>query len=97
MDCNFYFGIVVSFVCGYLGMKNEIWFEKQFKGDVYEGEIDVFCVMGEVLDLFEEVIEIYDILGLEFVCVYVIFKCIEYEEFFQVISLWECEYLLLNV
>ena len=97
MDCNPYLGIAASLACGYLGMKNEIRPEKQFKGDAYEGETDVPRVMGEALDLFEEATEIHDILGPEFARVYAILKRTEYEEFLQVISPWEREHLLLNV
>ena len=97
MDCNPYLGIAASLACGYLGMKNEIWPEKQFKGDAYEGETDVPRVMGEALDLFEEATEIHTVLGPEFARVYSILKRTEYEEFLQVISPWEREHLLLNV
>jgi glutamine synthetase len=97
MDCNPYLGIAASLACGYLGMKNEIRPDKQFKGDAYEGETDVPRVMGEALDLFEEATEIHDILGPEFARVYAILKRTEYEEFLQVISPWEREHLLLNV
>jgi glutamine synthetase len=97
MDCNPYLGIAASLACGYLGMKNEIRPDKQFKGDAYEGETDVPRVMGEALDLFEAATEIHDVLGPEFARVYAILKRTEYEEFLQVISPWEREHLLLNV
>jgi hypothetical protein len=41
MDCNPYLCIAASLACGYLGMVNEIWPSKQYKGDAYEGEEDV--------------------------------------------------------
>jgi glutamine synthetase len=97
MDCNPYLGIAVSLACGYLGMVNELWPKKQFKGDAYAGEGDIPQVMGEALDLFEEATELHEILGPEFARVYSIVKRSEYEEFLQVISPWEREHLLLNV
>jgi glutamine synthetase len=97
MDCNPYLGIAVSLACGYLGMINELWPKKQFKGDAYSGDGDIPQVMGDALDLFEEAKELHEILGPEFARVYSIVKRNEYEEFLQVISPWEREHLLLNV
>ncbi|HSG53822.1 MAG TPA: glutamine synthetase, partial [Paracoccaceae bacterium] len=97
MDCNPYLGIAVSLACGYLGMMQECWPDKQFKGDAYEGEGDIPRVMGDALDLFEDAKELHEVLGPEFARVYSIVKRTEYEEFLQVISPWEREHLLLNV
>jgi glutamine synthetase len=97
MDCNPYLGIAASLACGYLGMMQEIWPEKQFKGDAYEGEGDIPRVMGDALDLFEEAKDLHEVLGPDFARVYSIVKRTEYEEFLQVISPWEREHLLLNV
>lgn len=97
MDCNPYLCIAASLACGYLGMVNEVWPSKQYKGDAYEGEEDVPRVMGDALDLFEDAKELHEVLGPEFARVYSIVKRTEYEEFLQVISPWEREHLLLNV
>jgi glutamine synthetase len=97
MDCNPYLGIAASLACGYLGMMQEIWPEKQFKGDAYEGEGDIPRVMGDALDMFEEAKDLHEVLGPDFARVYSIVKRTEYEEFLQVISPWEREHLLLNV
>ena len=97
MDCNPYLGIAASLASGYLGMVNELWPSRQFKGDAYEGEGDIPQVMGDALDLFEEAGELHQVLGPEFARVYAIVKRSEYDEFLQVISPWEREHLLLNV
>ena len=97
MDCNPYLGIAVSLACGYLGMKNNIRAQPQFRGDAYEGEGDVPRVLGEALDLFDQAEELHEVLGPEFARVYSIVKRAEYDEFLQVISPWEREHLLLNV
>lgn len=97
MDCNPYLGIAASLACGYLGMKNQIRPEAQFKGDAYEGEGDVPRVLGEALGLFDEATDLHDVLGPDFARVYSIVKRAEYDEFLQVISPWEREHLLLNV
>ena len=97
MDCNPYLGIAASLACGYLGLMNEEWPDKQFKGDAYEGEGEIPRVMGEALDLFEGATALHDVMGEEFARVYAIVKRTEYEEFLQVISPWERKHLLLNV
>ena len=97
MDCNPYLGIAASLACGYLGLMNETWPTKQFKGDAYEGEESIPRVMGDALDLFEGAKELHEVLGPDFARVYSIVKRTEYEEFLQVISPWEREHLLLNV
>ncbi|MFP7571280.1 glutamine synthetase family protein [Marivita sp. S2033] len=97
MDCNPYLGIAVSLACGYLGLMNEQWPSKQFKGDAYEGDGDIPQVLGDALDLFDEASALHEVLGPEFCRVYSIVKRAEYEEFLQVISPWEREHLLLNV
>lgn len=97
MDCNPYLGIAASLACGYLGMKNQIRPDSQFKGDAYEGEGEVPRVLGEALGLFDEETELHEVLGDDFARVYSIVKRAEYDEFLQVISPWEREHLLLNV
>lgn len=97
MDCNPYLGIAASLACGYLGMVEGQKPRDEFKGDAYHGEGDIPRVLGSALDLFEEASSLHEVLGPEFARVYSIVKRAEYEEFLQVISPWEREYLLLNV
>lgn len=97
MDCNFYLGLVVSLVCGYLGLIEQENLCVECLGDVYMLQDELFYNFGDVLDLMEENEVMCEVLGVEFVVIYQLVKCNEYKEFLQVISLWECEYLLLNV
>ncbi|MWD28061.1 glutamine synthetase [Aquicoccus sp. SCR17] len=97
MDCNPYLGIAASLACGYLGLMEEAWPSKQFRGDAYEGEGDIPRVLGEALNIFEDATALHDVLGPEFARVYSIVKRTEYEEFLSVISPWEREHLLMNV
>ncbi|MHA6325414.1 glutamine synthetase family protein [Roseivivax sp. CAU 1753] len=97
MDCNPYLGIAASLACGYLGMMEERWPSKQFKGDAYDGDGDLPRVLGQALEIFEAATALHEVLGPEFARVYSIVKRSEYEEFLQVISPWEREHLLLNV
>ena len=97
MDCNPYLGIAASLACGLLGLIEEERPDKQFKGDAYDGEEDIPRTLGEALNIFDEAMDLHDILHPEFARVYSIVKRAEYEEFLQVISPWEREHLLLNV
>ncbi|PHP26939.1 glutamine synthetase family protein [Limimaricola cinnabarinus] len=97
MDCNPYLCIAASLACGYLGMKNEIWPDKRYRGDAYEAEDEIPQGLYAALDLFDGAKELHEVLGPEFVRVYSIVKRAEYNEFLQVISPWERQHLLLNV
>ncbi|SEN19947.1 glutamine synthetase [Loktanella fryxellensis] len=97
MDCNPYLCIAASLACGYLGMKNEIWPAKSYRGDAYDAEAAIPEGLHDALMLFDKAKEIHGVLGEEFARVYSIVKHAEYNEFLQVISPWEREHLLLNV
>ncbi len=97
MDCNPYLCIAASLACGYLGMVDKIEPEEKFSGDAYESEDDIPRGLYMALDLFDEAIDIHEVMGAEFARVYSIVKRAEYSEFLQVISPWEREHLLLNV
>ncbi|WP_341211546.1 glutamine synthetase family protein [uncultured Limimaricola sp.] len=97
MDCNPYLCIAASLACGYLGMKNEIWPDKRYRGDAYEAADEIPQGLYAALDLFDSAKELHEVLGPEFVRVYSIVKRAEYNEFLQVISPWERQHLLLNV
>ena len=97
MDCNPYLGIAASLACGYLGLVEEDWPSKQFRGSTYDGEGDFPQVLGDALETFEEAEALHGVLGPEFARVYAAVKRKEYEEFLQIISPWEREHLLLNV
>lgn len=97
MDCNPYLCIAASLACGYLGMKNEVWPDKRYRGDAYEAEDEIPGGLNDALDLFDAAKDIHEVLGPEFARVYSIVKRAEYQEFLQVISPWEREHLLLNV
>ena len=97
MDCNPYLCIAASLACGYLGIKQELWADKRFEGDAYEGEGELPQGLWSALDLFDANEAMHEVLGPDFARVYSIVKRAEYEEFLHVISPWEREHLLLNV
>ena len=97
MDCNPYLGIAASLACGYLGLMDEDWPTKQFRGTAYDGEGDFPQILGEALESFDAAERLHETLGQDFARVYAAVKRNEYEEFLQIISPWEREHLLLNV
>jgi glutamine synthetase len=96
-DCNPYLAIAVSLACGYLGMKNHIDPQPPHGGDAYEEPLAVARSLDEALRLLDELDELKDVLGHQFVRAYQAVKSHEFEAFNKVISSWEREYLLLNV
>jgi glutamine synthetase len=96
-DVNSYLAIATSLACGYLGMKNAIKPSKPLDEDAYTKPFalprDLFTALAR-LKRCEPLIEI---LGDRFIDMFCGVKESEYETFFQVISPWEREFLLLNV
>ncbi|WP_102107659.1 glutamine synthetase family protein [Oceaniglobus roseus] len=97
MDCNPYLAIAASLACGYLGMVNRVEPTPEFSGDAYDAEENIPRGLFDAIDLFDDAIEMHDLLGREFARVYSIVKRTEYDEFLQVISPWEREHLLISV
>jgi glutamine synthetase len=87
-----------SLACGYLGIVEKLEPSKPFAGVAYEDEeITLARSLGEALRLLNECEPLKELMGSKFVNAYHSVKSLEYEEFNQVISSWEREYLLLNV
>ncbi|SNT76385.1 glutamine synthetase family protein [Paracoccus seriniphilus] len=97
MDCNPYLGIAASLACGYLGLTEKKDPRAEYKGDAYMSQGELPYNLGDALDLMTASQAMRDILGDEFVDLFVAVKRNEYNEFLQVISPWEREHLLLNV
>ncbi|WP_372802037.1 glutamine synthetase family protein [Paracoccus seriniphilus] len=97
MDCNPYLGIAASLACGYLGLTEQKDPRAEYKGDAYMSQDELPYNLGDALDLMTASQAMRDILGDEFVDLFVAVKRNEYNEFLQVISPWEREHLLLNV
>lgn len=97
LDVNLYLVMVVMLVVGLFGICEQGLLIVLIGGSVKELGYDLLCLLGEVLDGLEGCLELCDMFGECFCWVYVLVKCKEYEIFFCVISLWECEFLLFNV
>jgi glutamine synthetase len=97
VDANPYVAMAMTLACGYLGMKNKIEPKSEMKGDAYLAPFSLPRSLGEALDLLRKETDLHEVLGKEFITVYVEVKEQEFEEFMKVISPWEREHLLLHV
>ncbi|MHA2940429.1 glutamine synthetase family protein [Vibrio sp. RC27] len=96
-DVNPYLAMAVSLACGYLGMTNKLQPTAKTDKDHSEDPNTLPHTLEDALLLLEQNDELKDILGQRFVSAYISTKRQEYKTFFQVISSWEREFLLLNV
>lgn len=98
MDANPYLAIAASLASGYLGMKEALEPRAPVtKGYAYDRERAIPRSLLEGVDLFDEAPMLKEVLGERFCEVYMAIKRHEAQEFLEVISPWEREYLLLNV
>lgn len=97
-DANPYLAFAASLACGYIGMENELVPTKEMKGNAYESKRH--ALPRHLLDALENLrtaSELKEILGADFISVFLAVKHTEHEAYQQVISAWEREHLLLNV
>jgi len=97
MDCNPYLGIAASLACGFLGLVQAVDPRDEIHGNAYGNDDVLPRSLREALLQFESSEALAGVLGPEFCKVYAAVKWAEQEEFFQVISPWEREHLLVNV
>lgn len=96
-DVNPYLAIATSLACGYLGMKEGIKPTQPLEEDAYNKPFVLPRDLFTALARLKECGPLIEILGERFVELFCGVKESEYETFFQVISPWEREFLLLNV
>ncbi|UCC14914.1 MAG: glutamine synthetase [Gammaproteobacteria bacterium] len=96
-DVNPYLAIATSLACGYLGMKDKIKPTPPLDEDAYTKPFVLPRELFAALARLKRCEPLIEILGEKFVEMFCGVKESEYETFFQVISPWEREYLLLNV
>jgi len=97
-DANPYLAIAASLACGYLGMVNELKPSKPKEGVAYESR--GFALPKHLLDALSKMHsnrELKEVMGEDFVTIFLEVKDVEYNAYQQVISAWEREHLLLNV
>jgi glutamine synthetase len=96
-DVNPYLALAASLACGYLGMKEGLRPDAPFDGDAYNLAYGLPRSLEQSLILLDECDPLKEVLGEDFVYAYRVIKECEYETYFEVISSWEREFLLLNV
>ena len=96
-DSNPYLAIAASLAAGYLGIQEKILPTKPLDQSAYDLEITLPRDLRTSLKLMKKSGPIQNILGDEFIKLYVAVKELEYETFSQVVTPWEREHLLLNV
>lgn len=96
-DVNPYLAIAASLACGYLGMEEKISPSAPEAGNAYRLPFALPRTLNDSLEKLETSEKMRGLLGDRFVQVYAAIKREEQERFFQVISPWEREFLLLNV
>lgn len=96
-DVNPYIAIATSLACGYIGMLEGLSPSDAVDTSAYDMEHAMPRDLFSALDRLKDCKEIQEILGEKFIEVFCTVKEQEHETFFQVISAWEREFLLLNV
>lgn len=96
-DVNPYLAMALSLACGYLGMMEKRRPSEPIKGNGYKLPYQLPRSLQHSLMLLEQSEALKSILGEPFVKAYIAVKNKEYETFFEVISSWERNFLLLNV
>jgi len=96
-DVNPYLAIAVSLACGYLGVEEELQPTEPVTESAYDMPFAFPRDLYAALDRLRDCEPIKAMLGEKFVEVYCAIKEQEYEKYFQVISPWEREFLLMNV
>ncbi len=96
-DANVYLAVAASLACGYLGMKEMLHPSEPLTGSAYSLPYGLPRDLQSALQLLAESEPLHEVLGARFVKAYAAVKEQEYETFFQVISSWEREHLLLKV
>ncbi|PZX15531.1 glutamine synthetase family protein [Celeribacter halophilus] len=97
MDVNPYLSIAASLACGYLGLMERREPRDEYVGDAYASADGIPETLSRALDLLENATQMQEVLGPDFVRVYLQVKRAENDAYLQVISPWEREHLLLNV
>ncbi|WFM72563.1 glutamine synthetase family protein [Halomonas sp. CKK8] len=96
-DANPYLVMAASLACGYLGLLGRLEPRPPMVGSAWSGGNKLPDDIGPALDLLHDCQPLADILGERFTHSYLAVKRAEHRAYFQVISSWEREHLLLRV
>mgnify|MGYP001812591633 FL=1 len=96
-DVNPYIAIATSLACGYLGMKQKLKPTPPMEGDAYTRPFSLARDLYAAIARLKACEPLVEVLGKSFIDMFCAVKEAEYETYFQVISPWEREFLLLSV
>ncbi len=96
-DANPYLAMAVTLACGYLGIKEGLTPTAVTTGSAYASDYQLPRGLSEAIRALEDSHALHEVLGKDFVDVYLAVKDAEHDEFLRVISPWEREHLLMHV
>ncbi len=96
-DANPYLAMAVTLACGYLGIVEKLKPSEPTTGSAYDANYQLPRGLSEALRMLEGAKPLHEVLGKNFIDVYVAVKETEHDEFMRVISPWEREHLLMHV
>jgi glutamine synthetase len=96
-DVNPYLAIAASLACGYLGIRERLMPGPAEAGNAYKRPFELPGSLTDAILALEASAPLKALLGERFVKIYAAMKRQEHQAFFEVISPWEREYLLLKV
>ncbi|WP_298217463.1 glutamine synthetase family protein [Halothiobacillus sp.] len=96
-DANPYLAMAVTLACGYLGIVEKLQPSDVTTGSAYDSNYQLPRELSEALRQLDASKPLREVLGDNFIDVYVAVKETEHEEFMRVISPWEREHLLMHV
>ncbi len=96
-DVNPYLSIAASLACGYLGMQEKIQPTASEDSNAYNLPFKLPKNLTSGIELLEKSEAMEMMMGERFLQIYLAIKKFEYHKYFEVISPWEREYLLLSV
>ena len=96
-DVNPYLAIATSLACGFIGMKRELKPGPALSGSAYNEPVQMSRHWYQSLQRLSECDALREVLGGDFIDIYVAVKELEFDNFLNVISPWEREHLLLKV
>jgi glutamine synthetase len=96
-DANPYLAMAVTLACGYLGIKEKLKPTEVTTGSAYASDYQLPRGLSEAIRELENSQALHEVLGKDFVDVYLAVKDAEHDEFMRVISPWEREHLLMHV
>jgi glutamine synthetase len=96
-DANPYLAMAVTLACGYLGIVEKLQPTEVTTGSAYASDYQLPRGLSEALRELENAKALHQVLGENFINVYLAVKETEHDEFMRVISPWEREHLLMHV